>query len=124
MEMFQFVMLVMSVQRIVTTHIIYDFLSKYDMNKMCAYARQLYQPEQYGIRSEIKSFNEDQLKQLKLDAHEQLRIVSQHMHISAFNDVWLGSNTCTLLEILPHDMMYAFLHGVLMYVVEVIVSHY
>jgi len=47
-------------------------------------------------------------------------MVSQHMHINAFNDVWLGSNTCGLLEKLQHDMMHAFLHGVLMYVVKVI----
>jgi len=47
-------------------------------------------------------------------------MVSQHMHINAFNDVWVGYNTGGLLEKLPHDMMHVFLHGVLMYVVEVI----
>jgi len=37
--------------------------------------------------------------------------------------VWLGSNTCGLLESLPHGLMHAFLHGVLMYVInEVIMS--
>ena len=49
-------------------------------------------------------------------------MMSQHMHINAFHDVWLGSNTYGLLESLPHDMMHAFLHGVLMYVIEVIIS--
>jgi len=44
------------------------------------------------------------------------------MHINAFNDVWFGSNTYGLLESLPHDMMHAFLHGVMMYVIEVILS--
>jgi len=33
----------------------------------------------------------------------------------------MGSNTYGLLEALPHDMMHAFLHGVLMYVIEVII---
>jgi len=42
--------------------------------------------------------DEDQLKQLKVEAHEQLRMVSQHMHITAFNGVWLGYNTCGLLK--------------------------
>jgi len=46
----------------------------------------------------------------------------QHMHINAFHDVWLGSNTYGLLESLLHDMMHAFPHGVLMYVIEVIIS--
>jgi len=99
-----------------------NFLSMHDMNEMCVYAMQLYKPEEYGIVKEINSLDEDQLKQLKVEAHEQLRMVSQHMHINAFNDVWLGYNTCGLLEKLPHDMMHAFLHGVLMYVVEVIMS--
>jgi len=49
-------------------------------------------------------------------------MMSQHMHINAFHYVWLGSNTYGLLESLPHDMMHAFLHGVLMYVIEVIIS--
>jgi len=35
--------------------------------------------------------------------------------------MWMGSNTYGLLEALPHDMMHAFLHGVLMYVIQVIV---
>ncbi len=33
-----------------------------------------------------------------------------------------SSNTYGLLESLPHDVMHAFLHGVLMYVLEVITS--
>jgi len=99
-----------------------NFLSMYDMNKKCVYVMQLYYPKEYGIEAEVQSLHEDLLKQLKLDAHESLRLVSQHMHINAFNDVWLGSNTCGLLEKLPHDMMHAFLHGVLMYVIEVIMS--
>jgi len=47
----------------------------------------------------------------------------QHMHLNACRNVWLGYITCGLLEKLPHDMMmYTFLHGVLMYVIEVIMS--
>jgi len=45
------------------------------------------------------------------------------MHINACRNVWLGYITCGLLEKLPHDMMmHAFLHGVLMLVIEVIMS--
>jgi len=58
----------------------------------------------------------------RLEANENLRLLSQHMHINAFHEVWLGSNTNGFLESLPHDMMHAFLHGVMMYVIEVIMS--
>jgi len=44
------------------------------------------------------------------------------MHLNEFKDIWLGSNTYGLLESLPHDMMHAFLQGVLMYVIEVTMS--
>jgi len=44
------------------------------------------------------------------------------MHLNAFHDIWLDSNTFGVLKILPHDMMHAFLHGVMMYVIEVIMS--
>jgi len=53
---------------------------------------------------------------------QQLQALSQHMNINVFSNVWLGSNTYGLLEALPHDMMHAFLHGVLMHVLEVIMS--
>jgi len=44
------------------------------------------------------------------------------MHWCAFHEVWLGTNTYSLLESLPHDMMHALLHGVLMYVTQIIMS--
>jgi len=89
------------------------FLSMYDMNEMCVYAMQLHKPQEYGIGAEIEDLDEDDLKQLQLDAHENLRLVSQHMHINAFRNVWLGYNTCGLLEQLPHGMMHAFYMGYL-----------
>jgi len=48
--------------------------------------------------------------------------MSQHTHINDFHDVWLRSNTYGLLESLHHDMMHVFLHGFLMYVIEVVIS--
>jgi len=44
------------------------------------------------------------------------------MHVNAFANSWLGSNTYGLLGALPQDMMHAFLQGVLMYVLDVITS--
>ena len=61
----------------------------------------------------------EQLKQKQQTKQQELQALSQHIHCNAFENVWLGSNTYGLLESLPHDMMHAFLHGVLMYVLEV-----
>jgi len=99
-----------------------NFLSMTDINDMCLGALQLYKPAQYGIGIDLNEFTPLEIKEAQQEAHENLWSMSQHMHINAFRDVWLGSNTCGLLESLPHDMMHAFLHGVLMYVIEVIMS--
>jgi len=61
-----------------------------------------------------------EIKEAKLEAHENFKKLSQPMHWNAFHDVWLGTNT--FLESLSHDMMHAFLHGVFMYVIDVILS--
>ncbi len=59
----------------------------------------------------ILAMTKEQLKQKQQTKQQQLQALSQHMHINAFENVWLGSNTYGLLESLPHDMMHAFLHG-------------
>jgi len=99
-----------------------NYISMHHINDLCLTALQLYKPEEYGIGDEFKDYDEDEIIEAKIEAHENLRLLSQHMHLNAFKDIWLGSNTYGLLESLPHDMMHAFLHGVLMYVIEVIMS--
>jgi len=76
----------------------------------------LYKPEVYGSGNKLDGFSENEIKEAKVEAHENLRLLPQHMHLNAFNGIWLGSNTYGLLKSLPHDMMHAYLHGVLMYV--------
>jgi len=98
------------------------FLSMSELDEMCMDALQLYEPNEYGLANEIDDIPEEDIKELKIAAHENLRLRSQHLHLNAFKDIWLGSNTHGLLESLPHDMMHAFQHGVLMYVIEVIMS--
>jgi len=99
-----------------------NFLSMSEINDLCLTALQLYNSTEYGTGIDLNEFTPLEIKEAQAEAHENLRMLSQHMHINAFHDVWLGSNTCGLLESLPHDMMHAFLHGVLMYVIEVIMS--
>ena len=85
------------------------FISMSDVYQLCLAGMQLYNPEEYGIGIDLGDFTEKHIKEAKLEAHENLRLLSQHMHINAFHDVCLGSNTYGLLESLPHDMMHAFL---------------
>jgi len=68
-------------------HHVCNFLSMHDMNEMCVYAMQLYNPEKYGIETELETFDEEALNEFKLEAHEIFKMVSQHLHINAFNDV-------------------------------------
>jgi len=82
----------------------------------------LYKPEEYSIGINLQRFSDLEIKEARLEAHKDLKKISQHMHLNAFHDVWLGSHTYGLLESLPHDMIHAFLHGGLMYVIEVILS--
>jgi len=56
-------------------------------------ALQLYKPEEYGIGINLQKFSDLEIKQAKLEAHENLKKLSQHMHLNAFHDVWLGTNT-------------------------------
>jgi len=98
------------------------FLDMAEINAKCVLALGLYKPDEYGIGEDLEGKTEEDIKELRAIAHKNLIELSQHMHINAFHDVWLGSTSCGLLECLPHDMMHAFLHGVLMYVIEVIIS--
>jgi len=98
------------------------FLSMSDLNAKSRLALGLYKPKEYGLELQLEGLSNNEQEDLKIEAHNNLKQLSQHMHINAFEDVWLGSNTYGLLESLPHDMIHAFLHGVLMYVIEVIMS--
>jgi len=58
-----------------------QFFSMDDMNEMCAYAISLYKLEEYRIGEEIQGLHVDDLKQLKLEAHEKYKILfSAHAH--------------------------------------------
>ena len=94
------------------------FLSVAEINAKSRLALGLYKPEEYSLGTELEGMSEVDLNELKIEAHNNLKKLSQHMHLNHFHDVWLGSNTFHLLESLPHTMMHAFLHGVSMYVLS------
>ena len=57
------------------------------INDLCLTALQLYKPEEYGIGDEFKDYDEDEIIEAKIEAHENLRLLSQHMHLNAFKDI-------------------------------------
>jgi len=58
------------------------------INVLCLTALQLYKPEEYGIGDELDGFSANEIKEAKVKAHENLRLLSQHMLLNAFNDIW------------------------------------
>jgi len=109
----RFVRHVISLQGIVTIRLCLQLFSMSDMNELCVNAMQLHKQrnmamEECGNGSELDTLQEDELKQLKMGAHENLWMYSQHVNINSFSALWFGSNTCCLLECLPHAMIMIF----------------
>jgi len=48
----------------------------------------------------------------------------QHMHDNAFNNVWFGVNPNGILGACPTDFMHAFLHGLIPYIVNIVVGSF
>jgi len=65
----------------------------HDVNDLCITALKLYKPEEYGIGDELDDFDKDEIQEAKIEDHDNLMLLSQHMHLNAFKDIWLGSNT-------------------------------
>jgi len=51
-----------------------------------------------------------------------LQQLSTHMHTSAFLHVWFGENPNGIYGATPTDLMHAFLHGIIPYVIKIILS--
>jgi len=83
-----------------------------DINAKCEEETRLFFPEDNEDNANVR------LKQSQQNVQENPPTLLQHMHAMLAN-VWLGSNIHGLLEDLPHDMMHAFLNGVLIYIIEV-----
>jgi len=53
---------------------------------------------------------------------DHLQKKSHHMHDNTFKGIWFGDNSYGILGALPTNLMHAFLHGIVPYVVKTIVS--
>jgi len=45
-----------------------------------------------------------------------------HMHDNAIEGIWFDDNSYGILDVLPTDLMHAFLHGIILYVVKTSVA--
>jgi len=62
------------------------------------------------------------LKKLQKSVKEELSALSHHMHNSAFRNVWFGQNRNGITSATPTDLMHAYCHGVLVYVIKIILA--
>jgi len=59
------------------------FISMSNVHGLCLAAMQLYLPKECGIRTDVDYFTVEEIKETKLEAHKNLRMM-QHMHIMPF----------------------------------------
>ena len=52
----------------------------------------------------------------------ELQQMSTHMHETAFQNIWFGANPHRIYGTVPTDLMHAFLHGIIPYVIKTIIS--
>jgi len=53
---------------------------------------------------------------------DELQKLSQHMHDNAFDSVWFGENDNGILGACQTDVMHAFLHGLIPYVIKIVIG--
>ena len=63
--------------------------------------------------SDVRPVNEAARKRELRELEEKFKAISQHIHDSAFAEVWFGENPCGIFGATPTDLMHAFLHGAL-----------
>ena len=62
------------------------------------------------------------LNKLKKNVKRELSELSHHMHNSAYRKVWFGSNPNGITSATPTDLMHAYCHGVLFYVIKILLA--
>jgi len=73
--------------------------------------------------SDISDSEEDDVNDINVIMSE-LQQMSTHIHESAFQNIWFGDNPYGIYGAVPTDLMHAFLHGIIPYVIKTIISPY
>jgi len=62
----------------------------------------------------------NKLNKLQKNVKRELSELSHHMHNSAYRKVWFGSNSNGIASATPTDLMHAYCHGILVYVIKLL----
>jgi len=60
------------------------------------------------------------LKKLQRNMKAELSQFSHHMHNLAFRKIWVGQNLNAITSTTPTDLMHAYCHGVLVYIIKIL----
>jgi len=99
-----------------------NYVDHYSFNAVSQYAMKISGLIPWDEAIDGEELSEANKKVILDESAEFLKNFSHHLHDNAFADIWFGHNTLGLLEKMPHDLMHAFQHGVLHYVIEVLIS--
>ena len=62
------------------------------------------------------------LKKLQRNVKVELSNFSHHMHNSAFHNVWFSRNVNGITSATPTDLMHAYCHRILVYVIKILLA--
>ncbi len=91
-----------------------------NLQKVATEALKLYGLEPYSSQDSIP--HRKDVPMLQRQARDRMMKLSTHIHSNAFKEVWFGANKYGILKATPHDMMHAFCHGVVVYVVRILIA--
>jgi len=57
-----------------------------------------------------------------MNVKAELSQLSHHMHNSLYRKVWFGSNHEGITSATPTDLMHAYCHGILVYVIKILIA--
>jgi len=91
-----------------------------DIQEKCCKAMQLCDLIEKD-NSSISDSEEEDANDIDIIMSEQQQM-STHMHESAFQNIWFGANPHGIYDAVPTDLMHAFLHGIVLYVIKTLLS--
>jgi len=95
-------------------------ISMYYLQRKSNKALKLFGLKEFQVNDAIPA--ENTVKKLQQSVKSKLSLLSHHMHNSAFRKVWFGSNPNGITSAMPTDLMHAYCHRVLVYVIKIILA--
>ncbi len=99
-----------------------NYLSMTSLQKVSNRAMKLFDLQEWNDNDDNVPCTPTQLLRQQVDICEKLKGLSHHVHNNASEKVWFSNNPHGILGATPHDLMHAFLHGILRYVVSTMID--